>query len=129
MSSTGEGIRLQTLWVVSVFGVLLTLVIILATVVVYYEYRNSLEAGPNFIAQPEQFNALVKDQTQRLASFGVVDSEKGVYSIPIEIAMQSVVEEPPSAKGVSSTLIQPEEPVGGTESEAEVTNETAEVAK
>jgi len=82
----------STLFVGAV-GVIVTIVIVLALQVLYYRttqseaYRKVVQRGT------EEVRAAREEQGQRLEGYRWIDAEQGVVAIPIERAMDLIVEE------------------------------------
>lgn len=77
-------------------GVMLTLALVFFFQALYYGYRDSLEAkladrGPD---APEI--VIQRAQRAKLAEYGWIDREKKITALPIEKAMELVVQETPA---------------------------------
>lgn len=84
-------VNTPSLILAGLLGTILTVAAILGLQVVYYQYTASLEAsqGPG---QPQAEMEALRDRQQAvLADYGVIDPEKGVVAIPIDRAMELVV--------------------------------------
>lgn len=89
----GDGIDLKLLTLTSVFGVLGTAIVILFITVVYFQQENKLKQSDRFTVPPTALLQLSDAQRAKLASYRALDAEKGRFSIPIDQAMEKVVEE------------------------------------
>lgn len=89
----GDGIDLKLLTLTSVFGVLGTAIVILFITVVYFQQENKLKQSDRFTVPPTALLQLSDAQRAKLASYRVLDAEKGRYSLPIDQAMDIVIEE------------------------------------
>ena len=84
-------VNIPSVILAGLLGTILTVATILGLQVVYYQYAASREAsqGPG---QPQAEMEALRDRQQGvLADYGLIDAEKGVVGIPIDRAMELVV--------------------------------------
>lgn len=87
-----ESLNYRRLIFWSVFGTILATIFVF-TLKELYEYSSQLNQDQ--VSSQSEFyevNKLKREATEQLNSFGVVDSEQGIYRIPIDSAITDVVE-------------------------------------
>ncbi len=81
----------QTVTVIGVCGAVGTFVIIVALQVLYYNYEAG-EIARKVLAAPQTgTESVLSEQRSRLASYGWVDRQQQIVSVPIDEAMAFVV--------------------------------------
>lgn len=91
------GVNTQKVVLAGLLGVILTVAAIMALQVLYYRYTSGVEATEKFSEPSPKLQKLLAEQEERLAEYRridtEIDTEKGIVAIPIERAMELVVEE------------------------------------
>lgn len=84
-------VQTGTIGVIGAISAILTFVIIAAAQVLYYQYQSEETQRKEVDAPITSADRLVGAQTAELNSYGWVDREKGIVSLPIERAKQEVL--------------------------------------
>jgi hypothetical protein len=86
-------IDLKTIAKITVAGLIILLIIIVLTWN-YFTYSKEREVYNQVLKQENPvLQELITEANQQLYSYGIVDKEKGIYHIPIERAMELVIQE------------------------------------
>jgi len=85
------GISVKVVTLIAVVFVLL-LVTILAATQAGVRYAYAVEEQRRWLRPNLELNQLEREQLENINRYGVVDPQNGVYSIPIDRAMQAVAE-------------------------------------
>lgn len=97
------GVQIGRIVFVGLLSVILTVDIVLGLQALYYWQLSSIEASESMHYPPAKLAALLTAQRARLADYRMVDTEKGIVSIPIGRAMDMVVAELSSDGGAAAT--------------------------
>ncbi len=86
-------VSIKTIFSVGIISVSILVVIIIASAQYFSTVRE--EMIDEYILQPvsQKLTMLRDRENHQLATFGIIDKEKGIYRIPIEEAIKKVVAE------------------------------------
>lgn len=88
--------------IVSVISVLLTFLIIVLIQVWYYNYAGA-EFQRKIVQQPHaEYESLTADQLEVLNGY-TIDKDKGVFKVPVDVAMDIIVRESVSSSNSTSS--------------------------
>jgi hypothetical protein len=85
------GISLGKLFFVGVLSVILTMDAVVGLQALYYWQLQQVEASDALYPPPAKLQSLLATQEKQLTDYRVVDAKKGIVAIPIDRAMQLVV--------------------------------------
>lgn len=92
MTMDDYGVNTQKVVLAGLLGVILAAAAIMALQVLYYRHLHGAEATERFSEPSPKLQKLLAEQEERLTEYRVVNAEKGIVAIPIERAMEQVVE-------------------------------------
>ena len=88
------GIKIKVVVLISVmFIVLLAVIVFGAQAGIRYAYEQQQEE--RWLLPNRDLQQLEREQIENINRYGVVNAERGVYSVPIERAMEAVAEQRP----------------------------------
>ncbi len=88
-----DEINVKTIFLVTFISLLIFVELIVGAQVFYYNVKNSQHVQ-KVVSQPsQQLNSHLADQVETLNSYRWVDQEKQIVAIPIDRAMQLMVED------------------------------------
>jgi hypothetical protein len=88
-----DDLNTRMIGLAGLLGTLLTFIAIVFAQVLYYAFDNSAEQAKAEAIGPTAADDVLRLQREKLAVYGWIDREKGQVAIPIERAMQAVVQE------------------------------------
>lgn len=87
------GVNTQKVVLAGLLSVILAVAAVMALQVLYYRHLSDVEASERFSEPSPKLQKLLAEQEERLAEYRAVDAEKRIVAIPIDRAMERVVEE------------------------------------
>ena len=87
------GIKIGTLFFVGIFSLILTFDVVMGLQALYYWQLDRMVIAERFYRQPDNLAKTVEKQKIQLVEYRMLDSEKGIVSIPIARAMEIVAAE------------------------------------
>jgi hypothetical protein len=85
------GIPLGKLFFVGLLSVILTVDVVMGLLALYYWQSDQAQASEALYRPPAKLEAALDAQKKMLAEYRVVDAKKGVVAVPIDRAMELVV--------------------------------------
>ncbi len=80
--------------VLGTVALVLLIIAMVAFVRDYFVFNMEKEITQSILNNPsKELIAIQKSESEQLSSYKIIDSEKGVYQIPIDLAMEIVVKE------------------------------------
>ena len=119
-----DDINTRTIALVGLLGVILTTALILGLIVVYYDQAKSQEEDKIIRPSWPELDGVLEEQNEKLADYDWADKEERVVRIPIDEAMELVVEElsPTGQEGLEEAdtpAAGEEDPGGGSAEEGD----------
>ncbi|QDT64835.1 hypothetical protein [Calycomorphotria hydatis] len=88
-----DDIDTKSVGFVATVSAVLVFVTIVAAQVLYYNYQSGERQRKVLTSGDGEYGLTIKEQHGQMAEYSAVDAEQGVYAIPIQSAMELVVEE------------------------------------
>ncbi|MDP8246017.1 MAG: hypothetical protein P9L94_18180 [Candidatus Hinthialibacter antarcticus] len=102
VNNTHNDLNIPVISIVAVISVLLTALIIILIQVWYFNYAKA-EFQRKVVQQPHaEYESLTADQMEILNGY-TIDKDKGVYKVPIDVAMDIIVRESVSSSNSTSS--------------------------